>query len=58
MYTVDIVIMTLHGSHQLAILQTKDVNFVVTTACIYMTTCLAVQHGIDIRLLYSISVSI
>lgn len=51
MYTVDIVIMTLHGSYQLSILETKDVNFVVTTTCIYMTICLTVQHGIDVRLL-------
>jgi hypothetical protein len=51
MYTVDVVIMTLHGSYKLSILQSKDVNFVVTTTCIYMTICLTVQHGIDIRLL-------
>jgi len=51
MYTVDIIIMAIHSSNQLSIFQIKDVNFVVTTTCIYMPICLTVQHGIDIRFL-------
>jgi hypothetical protein len=39
---VDVIIMAFHGSYQFSILQTKYVDFVITTTSIYMTICLAI----------------